>query len=122
MLRVLFLLGVVFAVSACQETGPDDTSPPSAETGSETVMTGRDAYVKVCAECHDEGKDDAPRIGDPDAWVGRSSLWEAVLFEHAEEGFFDMPPRGSDVGISDDTVSAAAEYMLEITHPDRPSD
>ena len=122
MLRLLFLLGVVTAISACQNTGHDDALPPSAETGSVTVMTGRDAYTQACAECHDEGTDGAPRIWDPDAWVGRSSLWEAVLFEHAEEGFLEMSRRDTDVGISDETVSRAAEYMLEMTHPDRPSD
>ena len=122
MLRLLFLLGVVIAISACQRTGHDDALPPSAELGSATVLTGRDAYVQACAQCHDEGRDGAPRIGDPEAWDGRSSLWEAVLFEHAEEGFLEMPARGTDGGISDETVSAAAEYMLERTHPDRPPD
>ena len=122
MLRLLLLFGVIFAISACQKTGRDDALPSSAEVGSTTVMTGKDAYMEACARCHDEGSNGAPRIGDPDAWVGRSSLWEAVFFEHAEEGFLEMPPGGSGDGVSNETVSAAAEYMLEITHPDRPSD
>ena len=80
------------------------------------------ACQQACADAHETGKNDAPRTGDPAAWADRSALWEAVLFEHAKKGYFDMPAHGLDGRFSDEEISAAAQYMLEITHPDRPRD
>jgi cytochrome c5 len=85
-------------------------------------VTPHIAYEHACAECHETGKDGAPRTGDAEAWAGRSSLWEAVLFEHAQKGYFNMPAHGHDGRFTDDEVAAAAQYMLEITHPDQPRD
>ena len=85
-------------------------------------LTAQQAYERACAGCHDEGLDGAPRTGDPDAWTDRSMLWEAVLFEHANEGYFDMPAKGGDPSLDDATVARAAEYMLALTFPDAPRD
>ncbi len=49
----------------------------------------------------------------------RSESWVAVLEEHAKEGYLAMPARGGDPGLSDHEVSAAAEYMLTQTLPER---
>jgi cytochrome c5 len=59
-------------------------------------MAGKDAYDQVCARCHEEGLDGAPRTGDRDAWAGRSWLWEAVLFEHAKQGYMTLTAKGGD--------------------------
>jgi cytochrome c5 len=81
-------------------------------------MAGKDAYDQVCARCHEEGLDGAPRTGDRDAWAGRSWLWEAVLFEHAKQGYMTMPAKGGEQGLDDAMVEKAAEYMLTKTFPD----
>jgi cytochrome c5 len=86
------------------------------------MIDGQAAYVEHCAGCHETGMMGAPREGEPDDWQGRSDLWQAVLMEHAKTGFFEMPARGGKSDLPDDVVSAAAEYMLEITFPDRPKD
>jgi cytochrome c5 len=123
MLRVLMFLSLAVLCTACQQADRNDHSPQSADSGSKpSHVTPKVAYELACADCHEEGKDGAPRTGDPEAWAGRSSLWEAVLFEHAEKGYFDMPPHGLDGRFTDDEVALAAQYMLEITHPDRPRD
>ena len=52
----------------------------------------------------------------------RSNLWQGVLMDHAKTGYFDMPARGGNSELPDEVVSAAAEYMLEMTFPDRLED
>ncbi|MDJ0907215.1 MAG: c-type cytochrome [Woeseiaceae bacterium] len=97
-------------------TVPDDFEP----TDSMVQLAGKQAYDQVCASCHDEGVDGAPKTGDREAWTGRSWLWEAVLFEHAKDGYLAMPARGGDESLDDATVEMAAEYMLTKTFPDAP--
>jgi len=86
------------------------------------TLTGQAAYELACASCHEEGVDGAPQTGDPEAWAGRSMLWEAVLFKHANEGYLDMPAKGGDPTLDEATVERAAEYMLTLTFPDVPKD
>jgi cytochrome c5 len=121
--RMLTFLSLAFLCAACQQADRDVPAAGSAEEhGAPVHVTPSVAYEHACADCHETGKNDAPRTGDPAAWADRSALWEAVLFEHAKKGYFDMPAHGLDGRFSDEEVAAAAEYMLEITHPDRPRD
>ena len=123
MTRVLMLLCLAAVCAACQQAERDAPATDSVdEQGRPVHVTPKIAYEHACADCHETGRDGAPRTGDPAAWAGRSSLWEAVLFEHAKKGYFNMPAHGLDGRFSDEEISAAAQYMLEITHPDRPRD
>jgi len=91
-------------------------------TGEKAMLSGKQAYEKTCANCHAEGLNGAPVAGDTQAWSERSPLWEAVLFEHANEGFLGMPSRGADPGLTELEVEYAAEYMLGLAYPERPAD
>lgn len=123
MLRIFTLLAVAALVVACGQSGDDQrpatslvVAPPPAD---DTVqLTGKQAYDQVCAHCHEEGVDGAPRTGDREAWANRSWLWEAVLFEHAKDGYMSMPAKGGEDVLHDATVEKAAEYMLTRTFPD----
>ncbi len=86
--------------------------------GSERLEEGKEAYEEICARCHESGTDGAPITGSEQDWDDRSSLWEAVLFEHAEKGYINMPARGASEDATAYDVEAAAEYMLTITHPE----
>ena len=119
----LLVLPMLFALVGCgrQDTAEMALPEPVSEeiTTSETAwLTGKEAYEKVCADCHEEGKNGAPRTGDREAWDERSWLWEAVLFEHAKSGYGDMPAKGGDEELDDATVTKAAEYMLTLTYPE----
>lgn len=121
MLRLIPI--AVLVLAGCGESGNDAAPATTAPQvpGDDTVqLTGKQAYDEVCAGCHDEGLDGAPRTGDQDAWSGRSWLWEAVLFEHAKQGYMTMPAKGGDATLDDATVEMAAEYMLTKTFPDAP--
>ena len=114
MLRISWLFVLFLGLAACNRAPAPDTSTKS--------YTGKEAYELVCARCHAEGKNGAPKTGDPAAWEGRSTLWEAVLFEHAKKGYNKMPAKGGDAALDDATVERAAEYMLRQVYPDAPPD
>lgn len=106
-----------FALAGCVHN--DDASRAVAESGE---IDGETAFLEHCAGCHEDGVQGAPRIGEPSEWEFRSSLWQAVLMEHAKQGYYDMPARGGKANLPDEIVNAAAEYMLEKTFPERPMD
>ncbi len=89
-----------------------------AAGASERLDDGKRTYEKVCSSCHETGVEGAPIVGNKEDWSGRSDLWEAVLVEHAEKGFVKMPAKGNAEYATDYDVSAAAEYMLTLTHPE----
>ena len=102
---------------------PEQATPPEAEPYPEgAMMSGRKTYDEFCASCHDTGIDEAPVIGQPDAWKNRSPLWQAVLMEHAKQGYLDMPAKGGADELSDLAVSQAVEYMLLTTFPEKSPD
>ena len=128
MFRILAPFALAAILTACGQANDPErpatsqvVAPPPAENTMQ--LTGKQAYEQVCAQCHDEGVDGAPKIGDREAWTGRSWLWEAVLFEHAKDGFMAMPAQGGEEALDDAIVEMAAEYMLAKTYPDvMPSD
>ena len=122
------ILGLAFVVS-CSPGGEDSTPSATAAEGvhaeswrESRMLAGQEVYEDVCASCHAQGEGDAPATGDRDAWSGRSDLWTAILSEHAAAGYLDMPEKGGHGELSDDEVSAAVEYMLQKTYPERPRD
>jgi len=115
MIRCVLSIALAVILAACNQNGQNDTQ---SEITQSAWRTGQKAYVEACAGCHDEGFDGAPITGDRAAWEGRSWLWEAVLFEHAKDGYGKMPAQGGDVELDDATVTKAAEYMLKLTYPE----
>lgn len=89
---------------------------------SDRMQDGEKFYQAICASCHESGVDGAPVTGNKEDWDGRSHLWEAVLFEHADKGYINMPARGAADYATEYDVEVAAEYMLTITHPELPRD
>ena len=110
------ITGAALLLAGCAH-GSKDSDASDANT-----INGEAAYLEYCATCHEDGMFGAPRMGEPMDWEVRSSLWQAVLMEHAKQGYYDMPARGGRSDLPDDVVNAAAEYMLENTYRDRPKD
>ena len=119
----LRFLALLVLIAGCSSTAPEPISMERMTAdGEEITSTGESAYLEYCAGCHETGMLGAPVVGEPDSWSGRSTLWQAVLMEHAKEGYYDMPARGSRPDLSDEAVNAAVEYMLSVTFPNRPPD
>jgi cytochrome c5 len=88
----------------------------------ERLDHGREVYMRVCASCHESGEGGAPVTGQREQWVGRSPNWEAVLFEHVEKGYSQMPAKGGDTELTRHDIDAAAEYLLGKSFPELPHD
>ena len=89
---------------------------------SERLEDGKRSYEAACASCHEKGVEGAPVTGRAEDWSDRPQLWEAVLMEHADQGYIKMPARGDADHATEYDVKAAAEYMLHLTYPDLPTD
>ena len=120
--RSIASLSLLWLLASCAESGTGELpqSEPQPAAMDSALEVGRRAYEGLCAGCHDEGINGAPRTGVRADWENRSWLWEAVLFEHAREGFNDMPADGGDSQLDDATVTKAAEYMMSLTFPELP--
>ncbi len=125
MKRIIVSLFLVLMLAGCgqKDSGELVLTEPDAERSvapDGDLLAGQQAYEEVCAGCHEEGLDGAPRTGNRDDWDGRSQLWEAVLFEHARSGYKNMPAKGGEATLDEVTVTKAAEYMMTLTYPERP--
>ncbi len=86
----------------------------AAPAVTETVaadLTGADAYAP-CAACHASGAAGAPIVGDAAVWAERLAKGTEVLYQNAINGIGAMPAKGG-LPLSDNTVKAAVDYMLE---------
>ena len=91
-----------------EETYPEPTDPQ--------YKPGLLVFAQLCHECHIDSEY-APEISDTRSWTRRAKKGTETLYQHAIEGFGDMPARGGDDGqaLSDDQIRSAVDYMLHIT-------
>ncbi len=75
-------------------------------------LTGADAYA-TCAACHASGAAGAPIVGDAAVWADRLAKGTDVLYQNAINGIGAMPAKGGAANLTDNTVKAAVDYMLD---------
>lgn len=68
-----------------------------------------------CEECHLNGNNGAPRIGDMTAWKPRLGKGIPTLVKSAIHGHNSMPSRGGLASLSDADMQGAVEYMVTQT-------
>lgn len=73
--------------------------------------SGREVVETVCAGCHAEGRDGAPKIGDLAVWTQRGQGGLAKLANSAIAGTGKMPAHGGQPNLSDLELSRAIAYM-----------
>jgi cytochrome c5 len=141
-LKVVLLGGLLAGLAGCSPGGSEaggsaagDGGPAAAEGDAgaavpastpgwreDRLALGKTTYDAACASCHEAGEGGAPRTGRAEDWSERSDLWQAVLFNHAKSGYLEMPGKGGQPELSDESVEAATEYMLGLTFPELPRD
>ena len=89
---------------------------------TDRLEDGKKVYEAHCARCHETGMLAAPVSSEPSGWDTRSDLWDAVLAEHAETGYVNMPARGGASDATEYDVEVAVEYLMSLIHPDRAPD
>lgn len=101
-----------FSATAAQPSA----APASAAAAEPVVLSGEEAYSS-CAACHGAGVAGAPAVGDVPGWADRIAQGMDVLYEHAIKGFQGtagyMPAKGGNTALSDESVKAAVDYMIE---------
>ncbi len=75
-------------------------------------LSGSEAY-QPCAACHTSGAAGAPIVGDVAVWAERLKKGTETLYSNAINGINAMPAKGGFANLSDNTVKAAVDYMLE---------
>ena len=93
-----------------------DTSAVTLEAVAPIVLSGEEAYTS-CAACHAAGIAGAPALGDAASWSTRIAQGIDTLYSHAIKGFQGstgfMPAKGGNTALSDESVRAAVDYMVE---------
>lgn len=87
-------------------------------SAQESGRTGKEVADEVCAACHGDGLDGAPRIGDEEAWIARTSQGLTALTQHALEGIRQMPAHGGQPDLSDLDIARAITYMVNASGGD----
>ena len=80
-------------------------APPAA------AMSGSEVYRKFCHTCHGTGLNEAPKIGDAEAWALRLAKGMEAMLQTTRTGLNLMPMMGLCMACSDAELQAAIEYM-----------
>jgi len=79
------------------------------------ALSGPQVYNSACIACHAAGVGGAPIVGDAVAWAPRIAQGDAILNQHAVDGYTGsvgyMPAKGGRTDLSDEEIAAAVEYM-----------
>ena len=85
--------------------------------GAQKMREGKQVVDSVCAACHAEGKDGAPKIGDRTAWTPRLAKGLDALVDAAVNGHGGMPSRGGVSQLEREELRAAVLYMFNFGLP-----
>lgn len=93
---------------------------PLSTAARSSVRTSESVVQNQCAQCHQGGKDGAPKIGDRAAWTLRLAKGLDPLVASAVHGHGPMPARGGMPDLSNDEIRHAILYMFNYGLPPLP--
>lgn len=99
-----------------QKEAPKAPKPIAAvqtETPAVDLAKGEKVYKTACFACHESGVAGSPKLGDVAAWAARIATGNDAMYNSAIKGKGVMPPKGGNLGLSDEDVKAAVDYMAE---------
>ncbi|MBS1269931.1 MAG: Cytochrome c-555 [Gammaproteobacteria bacterium] len=105
-LQVLTLgfIGIVVAMLMVPQEG-------DAQSGE---RSGKEVAEAICAACHETGVNNAPKIGDVEAWEDRAALGLTALKQHALDGIRRMPAHGDHPQLTDLEIARAESVTRAI--------
>ena len=88
---------------------------------SDKLTLGKEIWLDSCEGCHAYGIADSPNPLKPKDWRQRINKGQAVLYDHAINGFFGpddsmMPPRGGNEKLTDEEIKLAVDYMTALAN------
>jgi len=83
----------------------------SAEVSYRPLASGEQVYRQVCIACRATGVENAPRLGDRQAWKPLIDEGQDTLTAHAWVGVRGMPARGGQPDLSLEEFARATAYM-----------
>lgn len=109
--RAFVVVASALVLSAC---GPKAPPPPTPDQAlalrpSDKRLSG--LYETSCHACHAVPGTGAPLVHDRAAWDGRYKRGEAVLLDHAIQGFNAMPATGQCATCTPDDFKALIRFM-----------
>jgi cytochrome c5 len=100
---------LLITVAVCSSLVPAAARVASAQ---ERERSGKQTVETVCAVCHREGVNGAPKIGDRKAWTKLTSQGLSGLTGVALKGIRKMPPHGGNPDLTDTEIERAITYMV----------
>jgi cytochrome c5 len=85
---------------------------PAAAPASATARSGQQIVQASCGNCHTNGLNGAPKIGDRAAWTQRAARGVDAATAAAIKGHGGMPARGGMADLTDAELKSAVQYML----------
>jgi len=117
----LVILSAISCKSSSEKQEEKAVEPTHVESSEwiaddPVLLAGKKVYNIECGLCHDEGEEAAPRLTKASQWDYRIAKGEAVLIDHAINGFRGdegkMPARGGNPDLSDEQMAQAVKFMI----------
>jgi cytochrome c5 len=89
---------------------------PPGVTGE---LSGAQVVRAQCAQCHQAGYNDAPRMGDHGNWQRYLRLGMDAAVRKVAKGHADMPPRGGRPSLTDAEIRNAIIFMASTSRAPR---
>ncbi len=103
-------IGVLGLLAGCAGTPPEEPIPVAPRAPD--YAHGARLYQLYCGACHDAGQNDAPTLDDIESWDERAFRWDAVLRQHAAQGFLNMPAPGNHPELSEQNMNDVFFFMI----------
>ena len=121
--QILIVITSLALFSGCggksKEVATSEASSAAAATSNAATPrqeAGEKTYKGTCSICHKSGLNGAPRLDSRQDWEARIAQGNDILYDHAINGYRGskgfMPPRGSNIKLSEGEVKEAVDYMV----------
>lgn len=110
-MRLLAAVVLVAGLTACSQSAPHTPTPAQAWALAPPDPKLAALYGESCKACHAVPGTGAPLVHDRKAWDPRWKQGQAVLLDHAVQGFRSMPAGGQCAACTPNDFNALIRFM-----------